>query len=212
MRATAYSFGFALAVAAQAVSAQAAPPQAPPASGQQAEVPLKLDREVFAYPSDGRRDPFKPLDGKDAMGPLYEELVVRSIIYSPNSRLSVVNVVDGSKALYRLRVGDIVGNARVVAIEPYRVRLAVSSFGLIREEVLELAQRETVAAARRGQLAPTEADRDMTDAFTEMLRALTGRRDSTAVQPPRQQQSTQTDTTRTRAPIVPRVRGGGTDR
>jgi len=209
MRATTFPLGLALVVAAaQAAAAQTAPP----ANGQQAETPLKLDREVYSYPGHGRRDPFKPLGGKDAMGPLFEELVVRSIIYSADPRLSVVNMVDGAKTLYRLRTGDVIGNARIVAIEPYRVRMAVTSYGLVREEVLELAQRETVAAVRRNQAnAQRQQQRTLSEMLgEELLRAITGQRDSTAVRPP--QQTTQTDTTRNRAPIVPRVRGGGTDR
>ena len=206
MRAGRFAFGCALVV----ITAQAASAQNATENGQ-AEVPLKLDREVFSYPLDGRRDPFKPLGGKDALGPLFEELVVRSIIYSQDPKLSVVNMVDGARTLYRLRTGDVIGNARVIAIEPYRVRLAVSSYGLVREEILELAQRETVAEVRRSQADVQQQQRTLSEQLgEELLRALTGRRDTTAAVPPRQ--TTQPDTTRARAPIVPRVRGGGTDR
>lgn len=209
MRVITSMIAFAALVSAAPASAQSTPARP---SGESPDVPLKLDREVFSYPADGRRDPFKPLGGKDAMGPLFEELVLRSIIYSPDARLSVVNIVDNSRTLYRLRAGDIIGNARVVAIEPYRVRLAVSSYGLVREEILELAQRETVSAVRRGQAEPEQSQRSLSEQLgEELLRAITGRRDSTAVQQ-QQQQQTQTDTTRNRAPIVPRVRGGGTER
>ena len=47
--------------AALPLAAQApAPPSAVP--GSQPEPKLAFDREVFAYPAEGRRDPFKPLN------------------------------------------------------------------------------------------------------------------------------------------------------
>ena len=115
----------------------AAPPAAPP--GSQPEPKLTFDREVFAYPSEGRRDPFKPLfGGPGSGGPLFADIALRGIIYSPDPRRSVVLVQVGGKRTFRLRQGDIIGNARVTAIQPLRVLFAVENFGTIRNEVLDL--------------------------------------------------------------------------
>jgi acyl-coenzyme A thioesterase PaaI-like protein len=43
--------------------------------------------------------------------------------------------------VYRVRAGDVVGNARVVEIGRQRVVLAVETFGTIRREMLELQRR-----------------------------------------------------------------------
>jgi hypothetical protein len=54
-----------------------------------AEPPqLVLEREVFTYPSFGRRNPFEPLVG-DASGPRFEQMELRGVIYSPDASRSV---------------------------------------------------------------------------------------------------------------------------
>jgi hypothetical protein len=127
-------------VAALPLYAQApapAPPAAPP--GSQPEPKLAFDREVFAYPAEGRRDPFRPLSvGPGASGPLFQDLTLRGIIFSPDARRSVALVQVGGRRTFRLRRGDIIGNARVLEIQPLRVRFAVENFGRVSNEVLEL--------------------------------------------------------------------------
>ena len=129
-------------VAALPLAAQAPAPPAPPAGappGSQPEPKLAFDREVFAYPAEGRRDPFKPLvGGPGSSGPLFQDLALRGIIYSPDARRSVALVQVGGRRTFRLRRGDIIGNARVLEIQPLRVRFAVENFGTVRNEVLEL--------------------------------------------------------------------------
>lgn len=127
-------------LAATPVFAQAPTPPAPAAiPGSQPEPKLAFDREVFAYPVEGRRDPFRPLaGGSGSSGPLFNDLALRGIIYSPDVRRSVALVMVGGKRTYRLRRGDIIGNARVLEIQPLRVRFAVENFGTVRNEVLEL--------------------------------------------------------------------------
>jgi len=131
-----------LAIAALAGSTRAYAQQpakdtlgAPPGS---VEAKLVFDREVFSYNGGGRRDPFKPLIGKESLGPLFEDLKLKVIIYSSDPSRSIVLVEDGAKRLYRLRRGDIVGNSRVVEIRPLAVRFAVENFGNMRYDVLEL--------------------------------------------------------------------------
>jgi hypothetical protein len=117
-------------------------PPAPPAGappGSQPEPKLAFDREVFAYPAEGRRDPFKPLGGgPGSSGPLFQDLALRGIIFSPDARRSVALVQVGGRRTFRLRRGDIIGNARVLEIQPLRVRFAVENFGRVSNETLEL--------------------------------------------------------------------------
>jgi hypothetical protein len=125
--------------AALPLYAQAPAPPAGAPPGSQPEPKLAFDREVFAYPSEGRRDPFKPLiGGPSSSGPLFADLALRGIIYSPDARRSVALVQVGGRRTFRLRRGDIIGNARVLEIQPLRVRFAVENFGTVRNEVLEL--------------------------------------------------------------------------
>jgi hypothetical protein len=124
-------------IAVPAFAQAPAPPAGPP--GSQPEPKLAFDREVFSYPAEGRRDPFKPLTGGPGSGgPLFADLTLRGIIYSPDARRSVALVQTGNRRTYRLRRGDIIGNARVLEIQPLRVRFAVENFGTVRNEVLDL--------------------------------------------------------------------------
>jgi hypothetical protein len=143
-----------------AVSAAAAqtPPAAPSAGQPGAKPPtpfvepkLAFDREVFTYPGQGRRDPFKSLGGDDALGPLFEDLALRGIAWSPVPHQSIVLLNDGARKIYKLRVGERVGNARVIGIEKDRVRFAVTSFGMTRPEVMQKAPRKSVAELRAQQ-------------------------------------------------------------
>ncbi len=124
--------------AAPAGAAQAKAPAKAPAVGRAAADTLKLifDREVYTYPGTARRDPFTPLTGKNDSGPRFEDLSIRGIIYV-NGGDSLVLLSDGKK-VYRRHRGEMVGNARVVAIEPTRVIFAVDNFGTWRQESLDL--------------------------------------------------------------------------
>lgn len=98
---------------------------------------LIFEREVFVYPAANRRDPFAPL-GTDGIGPLFEELSLRMIIFSEAARQSVAVLADGSKRSYRLRRGETLGNATVVEISPTRAIFVVEDYGNRRREVLDL--------------------------------------------------------------------------
>ena len=142
------------ALLAAVSTAAAQTPPTPPAGGAPArpapfvEPKLAFDREVFTYPGEGRRDPFKPLGGDDALGPLYEDLVLRGIAWSATPQQSVALLKDGAHKLYKMRVGERVGNARVVGIDKDRVRFAVTSFGTTRQEIMYKAPRKTIAELR----------------------------------------------------------------
>lgn len=105
------------------------------------EVTLVYEREVFTYRPAGRRDPFRPLTDDDEMGPRFERLALNGVIYSTGRGESIAVLGDGTGRVYRVREGDVLGNARVVEIGPTRVVMAVEVFGTIRQEMLELQRR-----------------------------------------------------------------------
>lgn len=160
------------------------------------EAKLVFDREVFAYSGNGRRDPFKPLLGKESLGPLFEDLKLKVIIYSQEPNRSIVLVEDGAKRIYRLRRGDVVGNSRVVEITPLAVRFAVENFGSLRYQVLELRAGAGVRAgltetnAIPAQLTPAaaEAAKQVDQATAKrMLDSLAKQRHEQAPQAPKKQ-------------------------
>ena len=140
----------AITVLGSAVTANAQTPGSTP------EPKLMFDREVFSYPGGARRDPFRPLIGKESLGPLFDDLTLRGIIFSNEANRSLVLIQDGAKRIYRLHRGDVVGNSRVVEIRPLSVRMAVENLGMIRYEVMELRPAEpgTVSMQAAAQPAP----------------------------------------------------------
>jgi hypothetical protein len=102
------------------------------------DIQLVFEREVFSYAASSRRDPFRSLADQEGIGPLFDDLKLRMIIHSDQAGQSVALVVDGSKKVYRLRKGDVVGNATVLEITQERVTFTVEDFGNRRQEVLDL--------------------------------------------------------------------------
>ena len=147
----------AAAVTTVAATAPAAKPAQPTA-----EPKLVFDREVYSYAANARRDPFKPLAGKESLGPLFEDLKLRGIIFSSEPTLSIVLLQDGSRRMYRLHRGEVVGNSRIVEIKPLMVRFAVENFGMIKYETLELRASGVYARVPEPQpaAAPTAAAPD----------------------------------------------------
>lgn len=133
--------GLGLAAFASGAPAQQAGQQEEGATTPAADVRLVYEREVFAYRHDGRRDPFRPLTDDDEMGPRFEQLTLRAVIHDTGRGNSLAMVADGSGRVYRVREGDVLGNARVVEIGPTRVVMAVEMFGTVRQEMLELPRR-----------------------------------------------------------------------
>ncbi|HEY8485501.1 MAG TPA: hypothetical protein VIL13_12885 [Longimicrobiales bacterium] len=106
------------------------------------EPRLIYEREMFVFPVvPGRRDPFTPLTGANELGPRFEDLSLRGIIYSPAPGQSVALVATKNGKVYRIRRGDVVGNARVLEIGQSRVVFAVNNLGVVRQAVLELKRK-----------------------------------------------------------------------
>lgn len=128
--------------------ADSAPKGPPPAPTE-----LVFEREVFAYPTYTRRNPFRPLVGSQGNGPRFEQIRLRGVIWSVDPRRSVAlfgmgdatakEVVPGEINTRRLRVGEVWGNMRVKEIQRDRVVVAVEEFGLSEERVLELNRKRT---------------------------------------------------------------------
>lgn len=135
---------------------------------------LVFEREVFTYPSYERRNPFQPLTGEESAGPRFEDLVLMGRILSSNPANSVALV--GARApgaregqeptrTFRLRVGDVIGNARILEIREQLVLVEVEEFGLRETRVLEL-RRTTVPMVPAAEAVPPapEAAPDSTPA------------------------------------------------
>jgi Tfp pilus assembly protein PilP len=141
----AIGLGLALPALPGGAYAQQARQQGQPAAERElptaAEITLVYEREVFTYRPTGRRDPFRPLTDDDEMGPRFERLSLQGVIYSTGRGASIALLGDGTGRVYRVREGEVLGNARVVEIGPARVMLAVDVFGTVRQEMLELQRR-----------------------------------------------------------------------
>ena len=135
-----------LAAVAAPAAAQQANPAGTPAPGSVGEPKLVFEREVFRYPGDNRRDPFLPLTRVEELGPMFADLSVRMIIYSPDPKMSVVLLADGNKKSYRLHRGESVGNATVLEIRKTEVVFVVDDFGVRRQETLNLKPKNTEGA------------------------------------------------------------------
>lgn len=125
---------------------------APPA--QQAQTELVFEREVFRYPSFERRNPFRPLVASD-QGPRFEQLRLMGIIHASDPSESVATLgtstvtvspdgatvtVQPGEAWY-LKVGQSIGNIRVVEIHEQRVVVEVEEFGLTERHTMQLQTR-----------------------------------------------------------------------
>lgn len=130
---------------------QDAPPQGPETEGD--TIRLVFEREVFTYPSQARRNPFRPLaDGGDA-GPRFEQLVLLGAISSadPGGSVALLGVRTGGPdgPTYRMRVGQSIGNTRIIEIRPRQLIVEVEEFGLRERRTLDL-QRTAPEAAGPG--------------------------------------------------------------
>lgn len=134
-----------------AVAAQEPPPDPP----QTTSTELVFEREVFTYPAFDRRNPFRALVASDQGGPRFEQLRLMGIIYSDDPALSVAVVgtstvsistdatqvsVQAGDAWY-LKVGQSIGNIRVVEIRREQVVLEVEEFGLTEQKIMQLQTR-----------------------------------------------------------------------
>ena len=99
-------------------------------------------RERYVYPTDGRRNPFLSLLDVEDVGPQFENLDLVGVIFG-GAYGSVATLIDrATEKRYRVRRGDVVGNARVVEIQPDAVVMQVTQFGVTRSETLRIRKEE----------------------------------------------------------------------
>ena len=99
-----------------------------------------INREVFQYEGDGRRDPFVSLLNTADLKPLLTDLKLVGVAYDPRGQNSVAVLRDvTSKDQYKVRVGQTIGRMRVAAIQPKAVIFTIEEFGYSRQELLPIA-------------------------------------------------------------------------
>jgi len=139
-----------LALPALAAAQESPPPQQVP------PTELIFEREIFVYPTFQRRNPFIALGAGNQGGPRYEQLRLMGIIYSERSSESVaivgtstvsvsedgssVTVEPGGQSWY-LKVGQSIGNIRIVEIHREQVVVEVEEFGLTEQKIMQLQTR-----------------------------------------------------------------------
>jgi hypothetical protein len=126
-------------------------PAQQPAPGPVEEPELIFEREVFAYPTFARRNPFAPL----AVGDLrFEQLTLTGIIYSPDPSASVAVLTTGTVTVaddgtvsasegdaYNAKVGQRIGNTIIREIQRDRVIVDVEEFGLTERRTMLFVSR-----------------------------------------------------------------------
>lgn len=127
---------------------------------------LVFEREVFNYPTFARRNPFQPLSAMSASGPDFESLRLNGVTYSEDPALSVASLGVGTPTAsgsgsggfqgYRVRVGQTIGNATVLAIQRMHVVFSVEEFGVREQRTLEVMK--PVPAAVESDSIPENAE------------------------------------------------------
>lgn len=96
------------------------------------------EREAFEYPSLGRRDPFRALNAGERIGPQFDDLRLSGVLFNPSVG-SVATLLDETTGRrYRVREGESLGEARIIAIRTDEVDFLITSFGISRQETLRV--------------------------------------------------------------------------
>ena len=109
-----------------------------------------INREVFAYEGDGRRDPFVSLLTTSDLRPLLTDLKLVAVAFDPRGQNSVAVLRDTtSKSQYRVRVGQAIGRMRVAGIQEKAVIFTIEEFGYSRQEILPIIADSTKTRPRQ---------------------------------------------------------------
>jgi hypothetical protein len=109
-----------------------------------------INREIFAYDGDGRRDPFVSLLTTSDLRPLLTDLKLVAVAFDPRGQNSVAVLRDvTSKDQYRVRVGQTIGRMRVAAIQEKAVIFTIEEFGYSRQEILPIIADSTKTRPRQ---------------------------------------------------------------
>jgi hypothetical protein len=119
--------------------------QAPAPAPQQAVPEVLINREQYAYPGMGRRDPFVSLMNTEELRPLIGDLKLVAVALDPTGRNSVAVLRDMStKEQYRVKVGQEIGRMRVAQIRAKEVVFGIEEFGYSRQEALAMTDSTKV--------------------------------------------------------------------
>jgi hypothetical protein len=120
-------------------------PVAAPAPAPKSATPeVLINRETYAYPGNGRRDPFVSLMNTEELRPLLGDLKLVAVALDPTGRNSVAVLRDMStKEQYRVKVGQEIGRMRVAAIHAKDVVFGIEEFGYSRQEMLAMVMDST---------------------------------------------------------------------
>ncbi len=120
-------------------SAVKKPVEAAPAAAPDTAPRVLINREVYQYDGDGRRDPFVSLLTTSDLRPLLADLKLVAVAYDPRGQNSVAVLRDPtSKTQYRVKVGQTIGRMRVAAIQEKAVIFTIEEFGYSRQELLPI--------------------------------------------------------------------------
>jgi hypothetical protein len=109
-----------------------------------------INREIFQYDGDNRRDPFVSLLTTSDLRPLLSDLKLVAVAYDPRGQNSVAVLRDlTSKEQYRVRVGQTIGRMRVAAIQEKAVIFTIEEFGYSRQEILPIIADSTKMRPRQ---------------------------------------------------------------
>jgi hypothetical protein len=98
-----------------------------------------INREIYAYDGDGRRDPFVSLLTTSDLRPLLSDLKLVAVAFDPRGKNSVAVLRDPtSKTQYKVKVGQTIGRMRVAAIQEKAVIFTIEEFGYSRQELLPI--------------------------------------------------------------------------
>lgn len=124
--------------------ANTTPAAAPLPAPKSAEPEVLINRESYAYPGSGRRDPFVSLMNTEELRPLLGDLKLVAVALDPTGRNSVAVLRDMStKEQYRVKVGQEIGRMRVAAIHAKDVVFGIEEFGYSRQESLAMVMDST---------------------------------------------------------------------
>jgi hypothetical protein len=110
-----------------------------PAAAADTAPRVLINREIYQYDGDGRRDPFVSLLTTSDLRPLLADLKLVAVAYDPRGRNSVAVLRDPtSKTQYKVKVGQTIGRMRVAAIQEKAVIFTIEEFGYSRQELLPI--------------------------------------------------------------------------
>lgn len=122
-----------------AANTTAAPVDKTAESPKGAAPEVLINRESYAYPGNGRRDPFVSLMNTEELRPLLGDLKLVAVALDPTGRNSVAVLRDvTTKEQYRVKAGQAIGRMRVAAIHQKSVVFGIEEFGYSRQETLAM--------------------------------------------------------------------------